>query len=78
MTSLIDPTAPFARDTAQLRIVQLLLPIVILSIFTSCYMFYRVVTLALGIGFFGSIFLRNSYGWLKHNTERYEAFLNSY
>ncbi|KAF5589340.1 hypothetical protein FPCIR_6786 [Fusarium pseudocircinatum] len=30
----------------------------------------KIATLALGIGFFGSIFLRNSYGWLKHNTER--------
>ncbi|KAF5626721.1 uncharacterized protein FTJAE_9578 [Fusarium tjaetaba] len=30
----------------------------------------KVVTLALGVGFFGSIFLRNSYGWLKHNIER--------
>jgi hypothetical protein len=41
------------------------------SVFTSCYMLYRVVTLALGVGFFGSVFLRNSYGWLKHNMERY-------
>ncbi|SCO43721.1 uncharacterized protein FFNC_09350 [Fusarium fujikuroi] len=68
--NLLDPTAPFARNTAQCRTVQLLLPIVILSTFTSCYMLYRVVTLALGVGFFGSIFLRNSYGWLKHNMER--------
>ncbi|KAF5530920.1 hypothetical protein FPHYL_14000 [Fusarium phyllophilum] len=30
----------------------------------------KVVTLGLGVGFFGSIFLRNSYGWLKHNMER--------
>ncbi|KAF5581768.1 hypothetical protein FPANT_8792 [Fusarium pseudoanthophilum] len=68
--NLLDPTAPFSRDTARYRIVQLLLPIVTVSVFTSCYMFYRVVTLALGVGFFGSIFLRHSYGWLKHNMER--------
>ncbi|KAF5985361.1 hypothetical protein FBULB1_2931 [Fusarium bulbicola] len=30
----------------------------------------KVITLGLGVGFFGSIFLRNSYGWLKHNVER--------
>ncbi|KAF5656326.1 hypothetical protein FCIRC_13704 [Fusarium circinatum] len=30
----------------------------------------KVVTFGLGVGFFGSIFLRNSYGWLKHNVER--------
>ncbi|EXL94964.1 hypothetical protein NOF04DRAFT_11126 [Fusarium oxysporum II5] len=68
--NLLDPTAPFPRDTARHRIVQLILPIVVLSAFTSCYMFYRIVTLCMGIGFFGSIFLRNSYGWLKHNMER--------
>ncbi|CVK99281.1 uncharacterized protein FMAN_02143 [Fusarium mangiferae] len=68
--NLLYQTAPFTRDAAERRIIQLLLPIVILSIFTSCYMFYRVVTLGIGVGFFGSIFLRNSYGWLKHNMER--------
>ncbi|KAF4501105.1 hypothetical protein FAGAP_2690 [Fusarium agapanthi] len=30
----------------------------------------KIATLALGVSFFGSIFLRNSYGWLKHNMER--------
>ncbi|KAF6524675.1 hypothetical protein HZS61_013174 [Fusarium oxysporum f. sp. conglutinans] len=30
----------------------------------------KIVTLGIGVGFFGSIFLRNSYGWLKHNMER--------
>ncbi|KAI1038315.1 hypothetical protein LB505_007857 [Fusarium chuoi] len=68
--NLLDPTAPFPRDAAKRRIIQLLLPIMILSIFTSCYMFYRVVTLGIGAGFFGSIFLRKSYGWLKHNMGR--------
>ncbi|KAG5789490.1 hypothetical protein H9Q69_011454 [Fusarium xylarioides] len=68
--NLLDPTAPFSRGTARKRILQLLLLIVILSIFTSCYTFYRVVTFGLGVTFFGSIFLRNSYGWLKHNMER--------
>ncbi|KAH7222434.1 hypothetical protein BKA60DRAFT_607558 [Fusarium oxysporum] len=68
--NLLEPTAPFPRDTAQRRIVQLMLPTVILSAFTSYYIFYRIVTLGIGVGFFGSIFLRNSYGWLKHNMER--------
>ncbi|KAG7416034.1 hypothetical protein Forpe1208_v006860 [Fusarium oxysporum f. sp. rapae] len=30
----------------------------------------KIVTLGIGVGFFGSIFLRNSYGWLKHTMER--------
>lgn len=53
-----------------------MLPTVILSTFTSYYIFYRIVTLGIGVGFFGSIFLRNSYGWLKHKMERYVACSN--
>ncbi|KAF5546808.1 hypothetical protein FMEXI_5499 [Fusarium mexicanum] len=68
--NLLDLNAPFPRDNPRHRIVQILLPIVILSIFTPCYVFYKVITLGLGVGFFGSIFLRNSYGWLEHNVER--------
>ncbi|KAF5240517.1 hypothetical protein FANTH_9565 [Fusarium anthophilum] len=30
----------------------------------------KVITLGLGVGFFGSISLRNSCGWLKHKVER--------
>ncbi|KAF4947767.1 hypothetical protein FGADI_10161 [Fusarium gaditjirri] len=30
----------------------------------------KIVTLGIGVGFFGSIFLRNSYGWLKNLRER--------
>ncbi|KAL9568996.1 hypothetical protein ACKAV7_006863 [Fusarium commune] len=30
----------------------------------------KIVTLGIGVGFFGSIFLRNSYGWLKHTMGR--------
>ncbi|KAI3575036.1 hypothetical protein IWW34DRAFT_836810 [Fusarium oxysporum f. sp. albedinis] len=30
----------------------------------------KIVTLGIGVVFFGSIFLRNSYGWLKHKMER--------
>ncbi|CEI69236.1 hypothetical protein FVEN_g4011 [Fusarium venenatum] len=63
--NLIDPTAPFPRNVARRRIIRTILPIFILSIFVSPYMFYRIATLGFGIAFFGSISLRTSYNGFK-------------
>ncbi|CAF3461888.1 unnamed protein product [Fusarium graminearum] len=59
--NLIDPSAPFPRHVARRRIIRTILPILILAIFMSPYMFYRITTLCFGIAFFGSISLRTSY-----------------
>ncbi|PTD04673.1 hypothetical protein FCULG_00001166 [Fusarium culmorum] len=59
--NLIDPAAPLSQNIARRRIIRTMLPILILSLFISPYLLYRMATLCFGIAFFGSISLRTSY-----------------
>ncbi|KPM35792.1 hypothetical protein AK830_g10778 [Neonectria ditissima] len=63
--NLLSPTIPFSQDRDRYRVASLILPILILSIFTTCYTFCKVATFAVGLGFFGSPVLTQSYSWFR-------------
>lgn len=49
----LSPTAPFPKNSYRIRLAVAASPLLIISLFTSSYMFTKGVTFAVGFGFFG-------------------------
>jgi hypothetical protein len=49
----LSPTAPFPKNTHRLRLAGLVLPMLLVSLFVTSYMFMKGVTFGVGFGFFG-------------------------
>ena len=53
ITSALSPTAPFPKQTPKLKLAGLVLPVLLISVLTSSYMFMKMTMFFVGFGFFG-------------------------
>jgi len=66
----LSPTPPFSRFSF-LRIVAMLAPLFVLSIFVNYYMVYKVAGFVIGFVIFGDPMLTPAIAWLKPNIPNY-------
>lgn len=65
-TSAINPKPPFSRNS-YLRIVAVLAPMLVMSLFVNYYMVYKGIGAGIGFVLFGDPILTPAMDWLNRN-----------
>ncbi|KAI1385145.1 uncharacterized protein F4822DRAFT_335412 [Hypoxylon trugodes] len=71
----LSPTPPFPRDIYRLRLASLILPLFLISLFVTSYMFMKGVTFGVGFGFFGDPIISRGLKWLNHTFPNWQKLL---
>ncbi|KAI1082526.1 hypothetical protein F5B20DRAFT_597485 [Whalleya microplaca] len=71
----LSPTPPFPKDIYRLRLAALVVPLVLVSIFLSSYVFVKGATFGIGFGFFGDPVITRGLTWLNRNYPHWEKLL---
>ncbi|KAJ5818536.1 hypothetical protein N7474_004127 [Penicillium riverlandense] len=70
----LSATPPFPRMDPRLRLVSVLAPACLASIFVSSYMLIKMTGLVIGIAFFGDPLIRRSITYLNHKVPHWQKF----
>ncbi|KAI0018944.1 hypothetical protein F4780DRAFT_771529 [Xylariomycetidae sp. FL0641] len=73
----LKPTPPFPPHVYQLRLAGLILPLLLVSIFTTSHMFVKGVTFGLGFAFFGDPIIVRGYTWLNRRYPHWQKLLDA-
>lgn len=71
----LSPTSPFPQETSRLRIAVLVLPLFLVSLFVTSYMFMKGLTFGIGFGFFGQPVITAGLEWLNRNYPNWQKLL---
>lgn len=71
----LSPTAPFPKRTPRLRLAAVLLPILLVSLFTNSYMFMKANGFIIGFGFFGDPIIWRGLSYLNRKFPKWQKFL---
>ncbi|KAI2627616.1 hypothetical protein GGR54DRAFT_423205 [Hypoxylon sp. NC1633] len=71
----LSPTSPFPRDLYRIRLAALLLPLFLISLFVTSYMFTKGVTFGVGFGFFGDPLISRGMTWLNRTFPHWQKLL---
>ncbi|KAI1098135.1 hypothetical protein F4804DRAFT_338495 [Jackrogersella minutella] len=71
----LSPTSPFPRDIYRLRLAVLIIPLFLISLFVTSYMFTKGVTFGAGLGFFGDPIINHGLKWLNHRFPHWQKLL---
>lgn len=71
----LSPTPPFPRDVYRLRLAVLIVPLFLISLFATSYMFMKGVTFGAGFGFFGDPIISRGLKWLNHTFPNWQKLL---
>lgn len=71
----LSPTAPFPQDTPRLKLAAVLAPILLISIFTSSYMFVKMNGFFIGFGFFGDPVIWRGLSYLNRKFPKWQQLL---
>ncbi|KAI1365145.1 hypothetical protein F5Y08DRAFT_191757 [Xylaria arbuscula] len=70
----LSPT-PFPQNVYRVRIASLVVPLLLVSLFTSSYMFMKGTTFGLGFGFFGDPIISPGLRWLNRQYPHWQKIL---
>ncbi|TGO80846.1 hypothetical protein BPOR_1631g00010 [Botrytis porri] len=71
----LSPTPPFPRDTPRLKLAGCLAPLLLISMFTSAYMFMKLNGLFIGFGFFGDPLIWRGLSYLNREFPNWQKLL---
>ncbi|KAI1463500.1 uncharacterized protein F4812DRAFT_446352 [Daldinia caldariorum] len=71
----LSPTSPFPRDVYRLRLAALIVPLFLISLFVTSYMFMKGMTFGAGFGFFGDPVIARGLKWLNLAFPRWQKLL---
>ncbi|GAW17205.1 hypothetical protein ANO14919_066580 [Xylariales sp. No.14919] len=71
----LSPTSPFPQDTYRIRLAGLVVPLLIVSLFTTSYMFVKGASLGAGFGFFGDPIITPGLRWLNRSYPHWQKIL---
>jgi hypothetical protein len=71
----LSPTPPFPKDKARMKLAGCLAPVLLISLFTSSYVFYKINGLAIGFGFFGDPLIWRGLDYLNRNYPNWPKYL---
>lgn len=71
----LSPTPPFPLDTPRLKLAGCLAPLLLISMFTSTYMFMKMNGLFIGFGFFGDPLIWRGLSYLNGEFPNWQKLL---
>ncbi|RWA06093.1 hypothetical protein EKO27_g9008, partial [Xylaria grammica] len=71
----LSPTSPFPQDTYRIRLAGLIVPLLIVSLFTTSYMFVKGASFGAGFGFFGDPIITRGLRWLNRSYPHWQKIL---
>ncbi|KAH8597295.1 hypothetical protein B0O99DRAFT_508417 [Bisporella sp. PMI_857] len=71
----LSPTAPFPKEKPRLKLAAVLAPILLVSLFTTSYMFYKMNGLLIGFGFFADPLIWRGLSSLNRRYPNWQKFL---
>ncbi|KAI0425745.1 hypothetical protein F5Y09DRAFT_334701 [Xylaria sp. FL1042] len=71
----LSPTPPFPQDTGRIRLASLLVPLIIVSLFTTSYMAVKGASFGVGFGFFGDPIITPGLRWLNRQYPHWQKIL---
>ncbi|KAI0418262.1 hypothetical protein F5X98DRAFT_386477 [Xylaria grammica] len=71
----LSPTSPFPQDTYRIRLAGLIVPLLIVSLFTTSYMFVKGASFGAGFGFFGDPIITPGLRWLNRSYPHWQKIL---
>ena len=71
----LSPTAPFPREVPRAKLAAVLAPVLLVSIFTSSYMFIKMNGLFLGLGFFADPLIWRVLSYLNQRFPNWQKLL---
>lgn len=71
----LSPTSPFPRDLCRVRLAALVIPVLLIPLFVTSYMFMKGVTFGIGFGFFGDPIISRGMGWLNRTFPHWQKLL---
>ncbi|KAI0206584.1 hypothetical protein F4808DRAFT_534 [Astrocystis sublimbata] len=75
MGNALSPTSPFPQHTYRIRLAGLVAPLLLVSLFTSSYMFMKGVTFGVGFGFFGDPIIMRGLKLLNRRYPHWQKIL---
>ncbi|CAK7200700.1 hypothetical protein SEUCBS139899_003398 [Sporothrix eucalyptigena] len=71
----LSPTPPFPRHLYRVRLASIIVPLFLISLFVTSYMFMKGVTFGLGFAFFGDPVISRGLNWLNRKIPHWEKLL---
>ncbi|TAQ85817.1 hypothetical protein B7494_g5863 [Chlorociboria aeruginascens] len=71
----LSPASPFPKEKPRLKLAAVLVPILIISVFTSSYMFVKINGLFVGIGFFSDPLIWRALSYLNREFPHWQKLL---
>ncbi|KXJ89315.1 hypothetical protein Micbo1qcDRAFT_212684 [Microdochium bolleyi] len=71
----LSPTPPFPENTVRVRLAGILAPLLLVSLFTSSYMFTKGATFGVGFGFFGDPIISRGLALLNRKFPNWQKLL---
>ncbi|PBP28867.1 hypothetical protein BUE80_DR000130 [Diplocarpon rosae] len=71
----LSPTAPFPKDKPRIKLATVLAPVLLVSVFTSSYMFMKLNSFLLGFGFFADPVVWRAAAYLNKKFPHWQKFL---
>ncbi|XDG04760.1 hypothetical protein ABKA04_004375 [Annulohypoxylon sp. FPYF3050] len=71
----LSPTPPFPRDVYRLRLAILFVPLFIVSLLVTSYMFTKGMTFGVGFGFFGDPVISRGLKWLNRKFPHWQKLM---
>lgn len=71
----LSPTAPFPKEKPRMKLAAVLLPVLLISMFTSAYMFMKMNGFVIGFGFFGDPVIMRGLSYLNRKFPHWEKLL---
>ncbi|KAI0445199.1 hypothetical protein F4803DRAFT_508901 [Xylaria telfairii] len=75
MGNALSPTEPFPQDTYRIRLAGLVAPLLLVSLFTTSYVFVKGATFGLGCALFGDPIIRLGLRWLNRQYPHWQKLL---
>ncbi|EDU51375.1 DUF3292 domain containing protein [Pyrenophora tritici-repentis] len=73
--NMLEPTPPFPKNRFHFRVAAVVAPVVLVSLFTSSYMFMKGVTFGVGFGFFGDPIIQRGLSLLNRKYPNWQKLL---
>ena len=71
----LSPTAPFPKDKPRMKLAACLAPVLLISLFTSSYMFYKMNGFFIGFGFFADPIIWRALSYLNREFPHWQKLL---
>ncbi|KAI3337999.1 hypothetical protein F4824DRAFT_509630 [Ustulina deusta] len=71
----LSPTPPFPQETSRIRLASLIVPLLVISMFTTSYIFVKGASFGVGFIFFGDPIIRSGLRWLNREYPHWQKIL---